>query len=385
MRILILKSGKYPTPEASSRRICNYSKAIRQQGHEVDVKTINVKAKSPLIDLLGSYFVPLVAYFRMIGYRSNYTAVLVYGFGWLGKVLILAACRPRRLPVVLELNEFPYSINGGSRRDTILKYFQSLNRKILERFVLCLFDGFIVISDQLFYYVNEHKRESALIIKIPILVDFAEYQKIKNTPPASFPYFINTARTNNHKDGIINVFRAFSVLRNQHEIALSFYLTSKVLTAELREEIEKIISDGNLSDSVTFLGDLGEEELLTWQAHSAFLVLNKIDSLQNRYNFATKLGEFLALGKPVITSNVGEVKNYLKHNESCIYVDPTDYFSLAKEMYRILTEPGFSEEIGQAGKEVAQSHFDYQVQSLPICDFFEKLKSKLNNTLNLIC
>ena len=373
MKILILKSGKYPSPEASSKRLSNYCKAFAKGGHEVDIKTVNVKAKSPIFDFVGSYLVPYFAFYKTMSHSNHYSAVLVYGFGWIGKLLIIAACKIKRKQVVLELNELPYSINGGSRRDIILKYFNAINRSILEHFVFGLFDGFIVISDKLLSYVKEYKKRSAPILKVPILVDFTEYQKAKERPLAQFPYFINTARTNNHKDGIINVLQAFSVLINSYKVELSFYLTSNVLPSDLRAEVERIITGENLGERVTFLGDLDEDELLAWQAHSAFLVLNKVDSQQNRYNFATKLGEFLALGKPVITSNVGEVTNYLKHNLSCIYVDPTDYLSIAKAMYRILTEPDLAEEIGEAGKEIAKAHFDYQIQSPHICNFFERI------------
>ncbi len=372
MRILIIKSGKYPTPEASSKRLSNYIKALRKGEYEVEVKTVDTNAKTTICDLLGSYFIPFLAFHKTISQGNQPSIVMVYGFGWLGKASIIAACKFRKWPVILELNELPYSIHGGSRRDLVFKYFDRFNEFMLQHLLIGLFDGFIVISDQLYKYIHRYKKDKAIILKVPILVDYSEYQKKVCSPPARMPYIINTARTNDHKDGIINVFRAFSMIRNKYDLDLHFYLTSTVIPLKLKLELKKIIDSENLGDSVTFLGDLEEEELLNWQAHCTFVVLNKVDSIQNRYNFATKLGEYMALGKPIITTSIGEVKNYLRHNISCIYVDPTNPAQIAEEMYRLIVEPQLAAKIGLAGKEIAKNNFDYQVQSTNICKFFKE-------------
>ena len=62
------------------------------------------------------------------------------------------------------------------------------------------------------------------------------------------------------------------------------------------------------------------------------MIINKRPNLQNRYCFATKLGEYLLTGKPVIISDVGEAKNYLKDGESAYIVDSGQPNLIAKKI-----------------------------------------------------
>jgi len=295
--------------------------------------------------------------------------VFIYGFGWVSKLFIALASKSMSRSVALEVNEKPYTIHG-SRRDLVLKYLEPFHEYAQTRFVYPLIDGFIVISDALGEYIKFYKRSNAILCKVPIMVDFEFYQRKTVPPKCNYPYMIHSATINNHKDGIIDVFKALYEINNKKEVNLFFYLTSKVGLSAIKRQIHEIIKESKIEENIKFIEDLDEETLLAYQAHCSFVIINKVESIQNRFNFATRLGEYLALGIPVITTNVGEVTKYLQDNVSCKFVDSNDTAGLTACAIELLSDAELSRRIGHAGKIIAKDKFDFKVNSKAIYDFF---------------
>lgn len=374
MKILIVYRGIYPNHTASAKRLSNYLKAMHAADHNPSVLSIYFKTKLVLFDFLLGYFIPIVAFIKVLKRIKNYSVVYIYGPGWIYKLGIIFAAKLFSKPIATELNEKPYSIHGNGRSDFFLRRFESLNEFCLKKIVYPYIDGFIVISQPLVDYTTRYGKHGVVICKVPILVDYHYYQKQSVMATYNCPYIINTATINDHKDGIINVFKAFSlVIKKGYKI--HFYLTSTKAPSALSEQINLIMSENNLEANITFLGELSEESLLTYQANCSLVVLNKINSDQNKYNFATKLGEYMALGKPIITTKVGEVKNYLKDNISCIYIDPSDPEEISKAIIRLLDDSEFARRIGEEGRKIAEKEFDYKAHSEKINKFFLALRT----------
>jgi len=373
MKILIVVSEKYPSYGACSKRISNYIKACQIENNTVEVLPVFFNIESAFFSLLCTPLLPVWAFCKVFQIVRSSSVVLIVGFGWVSTLAIILASKSRSKTVAIELNEKPYSLSG-SRRDYFLKYFNPQHEFCLKKIMYPLSDGFIVISDALLEYIGKFKKSKAIVCKIPILVDFEYYQKKAEKIECFVPFMLHTATLNDHKDGLINVFKAFAKVVSETGMDLHFYLTCKKGLQKTKNLIDKIVSDHKLENYVHFLGDLDEKTLLAYQQHCSVVVINKVHSEQNKYNFATKLGEYLALGKPVITSQFGEVANYLQNNNSCLFADPYDVNDIAASILKILTDPAFGKEIGEKGKEIAKSEFDFRAQSKNINQFFADLE-----------
>ena len=71
-----------------------------------------------------------------------------------------------------------------------------------------------------------------------------------------------------------------------------------------------------------------------------------MDSEQNRYNFATKIGEYCALGKPIITTGVGEVSNYFNDGINCVFIPQHNPNIIAEKIIYLLNNPALASKIG---------------------------------------
>ena len=87
------------------------------------------------------------------------------------------------------------------------------------------------------------------------------------------------------------------------------------------------------------------------------LVLPRPASRQAQGGFPTKLGEYLATGRPVLTTSVGDIARYLQADVNCFMVPPGDVTVMAEAIASVARDYGHAESIGRAGRELANTTF----------------------------
>lgn len=372
MDILFLLSWKYPGYGAASKRILNYKNGLSFNGNSIDIKSIHFFHKNPFIGLIYGILMPYLTIIKLLKYNSKTDIILVYGFGWISKLFIVCYGKARKIKIVFEVNEKPYSI-VGSRRDYILKYFFSLNTWLLTRFVYRFTDGFVVISENLERFVAKYKSQKAKIVKIPIIVDYDCYQGVIADKCGIKPYIFHSATLNDNKDGISNVIEALGMVIRKYNQPLHFYITSKSALSSTKNKVQEIIDRYKIQDFVHYLGNLDESVLQGYQKNCDLVVVNKVDSEQNRYNFATKIGEYCALGKPIITTDVGEVSNFFEDAKNCLFISQNNPVLIAEKIMYLINNKDIALAIGDAAKMTASNEFDYKVNGAKLHEFFKSV------------
>ncbi len=108
--------------------------------------------------------------------------------------------------------------------------------------------------------------------------------------------------------------------------------------------------------------------------NAGLLVLPRPDSKQAQGGFPTKLGEYLATGKPVCVTRVGEIPEYLEDGKSVFMAKPGDTDSFAYAMERALSNPVLAKEVGKNGRKVAEKYFNMEKQAEKLYNFlFENI------------
>lgn len=109
-------------------------------------------------------------------------------------------------------------------------------------------------------------------------------------------------------------------------------LYAKLKISSFSKYIKKLIVEYKLVNKVTFTGSLNEQQM-----KERFLKSNVFVSSSTIENSPNSLGEAMLLGMPCVSSDVGGVKNLMKHEEEG-YVYQAD----APIYVGILCEKGFS-------------------------------------------
>jgi len=158
------------------------------------------------------------------------------------------------------------------------------------------------------------------------------------------------------KDGISTLLDAMALLEARRTpVRLDMF--GHGLRSE-RVRLEVTLKARRLCDAVHWRGFVAPDELQTHLAGSAALVLCKSDCRQNRFNFSTRLIDYLSAGRPCIVTRVGETATYFRHGDNALVFEAGDYRTLARHIEWVVQHPRQADDIGQRGHRLLTEAFD---------------------------
>lgn len=282
--------------------------------------------------------------------KNNNVKVLFFSTNYFQEIIFSSIFKFSNIKIIRELNEAPIHILQEKKQT----HFQ----KLKERMRLKMYDQVIVISDKLFgYYINFYKKKQ--IIQIPILVDmerFSEKIFINSTEKRILSYVGYMGGT---KDGLPDLIKSMALVIKKYDNIL----LQLIGTAELEElqKLKKLVADLNMEKYVKFTGKLESNEISTLIKNSYLLLLARPDNKQAEYGFATKLGEYLASGRPVVITNTGEITKFLSDGISAYIAEPGNINNFSEKVIEALENSNRSEKIGLEGQKVAANFFNYKL------------------------
>jgi len=119
----------------------------------------------------------------------------------------------------------------------------------------------------------------------------------------------------------------------------------KGLSAATMAEAQRL----GVSDAIRFPGFLGPEaKMREGGAADVFLNTNRVD------NAPVAVLEAAAMGLPVVSTDVGGVRNLVRHEHSALLARDGDAAGLADAVVRLVMEPGLAERLGRNARRVAE-------------------------------
>ena len=128
-----------------------------------------------------------------------------------------------------------------------------------------------------------------------------------------------------------------------------------------------------LKKQMKFWGRVPQQKLIEMLSCSDALVFTRLDSRDAKATFPTRLPEYLMTGKPVITSRVSDIAEYLVDDKEAVIVTPNSSNALAEGIRKLVKMPDRGEKIGVEGMKKCKQYFDYRIRCKDISDFIEDL------------
>lgn len=375
MRILFVLEQPYPYGMACTKRIHLYAKVLKELGNEVkiiipkptekydNVRNIMSKGMYEGISFnYSSYSTFRSKYFfnRRIQEISAFLKLFTYSVGFRPDIIISISESFLKIFAHKILSFITHSIYIGEKSEVPfwkknkLSYMDILNLRL----IYSLYDGIIVISENLKNYYRNVLHIKCKMIKIPIICKIDNH--ISENNEDGYINFVYTGSFVDRKDGIILLIKAFAKLKKKYS-NISLTLVGDLDNSPDKNKIMKNIKNCNISDRVILKGYVTEVELCNIRKNATVLLSVKPYNRQNIYNMATKVGEYLQTGKPVILSSIDPAAKYLKHKTSALIIKP-ESDEIANLMEYIIMNPTQSREIGERGKEIASKYFNYKYQ-----------------------
>lgn len=130
-------------------------------------------------------------------------------------------------------------------------------------------------------------------------------------------------------------------------------LYGKLKIASFAKYIKRLISEYGLENKVTFTGSLTEQEM-----KNRFLKSNVFVSPSTIENSPNSLGEAMLLGVPCVSSDVGGVKNLLKHEEEGYVYQADAPYMLAYYVKKVFGMGKQAKSMGASAKKHAERTHD---------------------------
>jgi len=280
----------------------------------------------------------------------------------------LAHARELDVPFILEVN---------SPLPEEAKRFRGLaNEPLAEGLAQLLLrdaDGVVCVSDEVADWVESRRGHRTGVWVIPNGVDDELFSPNGRVRPPELPQngtpIIAFAGSFRPWHGIDDMLSAFRILVREHSRDAHLLCVGD---GPLREEFEEKAGRYGLAERVHVTGMVPHSEVPRW-LQGADLAVAPYPQLEHFYFSPLKLYEFLALGLPVIATDVEQIRDVIPDGERGVLCPPGCAKSLAQAMDRMLADPERSRALGEAGRHWVLEHATWRQRVWEILERIEAL------------
>ena len=290
----------------------------------------------------------------------------IFGF----KLAVFLRKKKNTQKLFLELSEFLdiHSFNKGN----LLQRIKGARRKqYFESSALHSYNGIAFMTKTLLLYYKSFIKLSPKLLHLPMTVDLDRFNNsLRPLNEFKKPYVAFVGVMDNAKEGVNILIDAFSKIYKDYP-KLNLYLVGS-RNYDTNSHLENI-KELKLENRIYWVGEYPRNSIPSIICNAKLLVLPRPDSKQAQGGFPTKLGEYLAAGRPVCATKIGEIPEYLEDNKSVYFAKPDSVKSFAHTMSKALKNYEDANNVGKQGKKAAELFFNKKTQSKILYNFLKQI------------
>ena len=145
-----------------------------------------------------------------------------------------------------------------------------------------------------------------------------------------------------------------------------------------RKSLADRVKELGLEDSVTFTGQVSDEELKDYYSRASVFVLPSITVNNQTEGLGVVLLEAMASGIPVIGSNTGGIPDIIEDKVNGLLVPPGDPDALAEAIIRIFEDRDLADRFREAGLETVKGRFSWDKISDQFIEVYREVLHESN-------
>jgi glycosyltransferase involved in cell wall biosynthesis len=330
----------------------------------IQFKVIGVSLRN-IFSVFGFYYRGFV-FIKESKNSSQKNIIYNYGGPNIQNILFLLYSKVIGFKIVCDIvedNRFEPSVN-------ILNWLKTRSSVSLLKLSKYYADSFIGISDHLYNRLIKISKGKVPVHLIPISVNLNNFiRRYHKSTRSEFKIFYGGSF--NEKDGLGFLMDAFSEVSKIHA-DVKLVITGLGNKPDM-ERILSLIDKSENGDRIEFKGFLSNNDYFTLLNECDIFCMTRIDSNHANTGFPFKLGEFLASGKAVIATNVGDIPKYLTNNINAVLIEPSSVPLLTGALLLLIENPEKIEQIGKEGRKTAECYFDSDKLSLMLFTIFQSV------------
>lgn len=168
--------------------------------------------------------------------------------------------------------------------------------------------------------------------------------------------------------GVLELAKAITLV--PRDLQIHFLLVG---AGQLLEATKKIIEDAGLGDRVYVTGTVEHARVPGLLDACDILVSPHVPLADGSEFFGspTKLFEYMAMGKGIVASRLGQIGDVLKHQETALLVEPGNADELCAAIVRLAESPTLREALGTAARRAAIEHHTWKRNAQNVLDAYQ--------------
>ena len=169
--------------------------------------------------------------------------------------------------------------------------------------------------------------------------------------------------------GVLELARAITRIPSQAR--LKFVLIG---AGKLREETEGIIREAGLTDRVIFTGAVAHERVPAYLDACDILVSPHVplEDGSDFFGSPTKLFEYMAMGKGIVASRLGQIGDVLAHEENALLVEPKKLGELSDALMRLAGSRELRERLGWQARHDVEEKYTWAHNAQRVISAYDK-------------
>ncbi|PAQ16066.1 hypothetical protein CD798_03235 [Bacillaceae bacterium SAOS 7] len=256
------------------------------------------------------------------------------------------------IPTVFTAHGWAFT-DGVSQRKKLVYIF-------LERLAANISAGIITVSHYDRHLAKKYKVASPE--KVTTIHNGVPATKKEANPAIEPLRLVMVARFAEPKDQL-------SVITALSKLSERSWLMDFVGDGPLMEQARKYVSELGLTNRIRFLGN--QRDIETILANSQIFVL-----VSNWEGLPLSILEAMRSGLPIIATDVGGVKETIKHGENGWLIQKGDQLELIGRLQQLIQSPELREEMGRSSKERYHKYFTFGEMMENTVSFYEKASAE---------
>lgn len=248
------------------------------------------------------------------------------------------------------------------RMELVLKHNISLSQKIFglnswaaDHWCSGMADQLWVISSYLRDKYAKLSRHPERVHIVPTIIDCEEWSMPEESP-ASPPLILYSGGFGEHED-IEKIAQSLGFLK---QWGVPFRMLFLGANPQLRrvQELQKSLQALQIQELVELRGFSPTAVVKQCIAQANVLMNLRTNSTWSRSGLSTKLSEYLASGRTVFTTDIGDNARYVENGRSAVVVSPdAPAEQVARSLQEVLQDPKLRHRLGKGAREAALEHF----------------------------
>ncbi|MCD6166068.1 glycosyltransferase family 4 protein [bacterium] len=298
--------------------------------------------------------------------------VILVRYNFLSFSLALIASL-KKIPFVLEVNA-PMAYESKRFSGHVIRL--SFICKVLEKLNLKLASKVLVVSQELKDFYLKWRIPGDKIVVVPNGADEKKFHpdiaadKVVAKYELQNKTVIGFVGSFHYWHGVDNLLKFIKTVQAKYSDVV-FLLVG---CGPLKEKLEQVLKSEQNGNRVIFPGHVSHEEMPEYLA-AMDVVVALYPKLEFFYYSPLKLFEYLAAGKTVIASRIGQIKDIIQDGVNGILFEPDNFDELLQKSFLVLNDPKLRKTIGKNGRKLLEEKFTWHHAAKTISEVLESVNS----------